>query len=87
MNFKGRLDLAPPVIDLRSLGCALVGSRIDYVIGVPVAAIAYQRGDHVINLFVSQAVKSGRGGRSRGYRASACGNGPGRISALWPSAI
>jgi anti-sigma factor RsiW len=60
--FNGRLDMAPPVIDLRSQGCALVGGRIDYVNGAPVAAIVYQRGDHVINLFVSQAVKSGRGG-------------------------
>jgi hypothetical protein len=60
--FIGRLDMAPPVIDLRSLGCALVGGRIDYVNGAPVAAIVYRRGDHVINLFVSQAVKSGGGG-------------------------
>jgi anti-sigma factor RsiW len=60
--FNGRLDRAPPVIDLRSQGCTLVGGRIDYVNGAPVAAIVYQRGDHVINLFVSQAVKSGGGG-------------------------
>jgi anti-sigma factor RsiW len=60
--FNGRLDMAPPVIDLRSLGCALAGGRIDYVNGTPVAAIVYRRGDHVINLFVSQAVKSGGDG-------------------------
>jgi anti-sigma factor RsiW len=60
--FNGRLDMAPPVIDLRALGCALVGGRIDYVNGTPVAAIVYRRGDHVINLFVSQAVKSGGDG-------------------------
>jgi anti-sigma factor RsiW len=60
--FNGRLGMAPPVIDLRSLGCALAGGRIDYVNGTPVAAIVYRRGDHVINLFVSQAVKSGGDG-------------------------
>ena len=60
--FNGRLDMAPPVIDLRALGCALVGGRVDYVNGAPVAAIVYRRGDHVINLFVSQAVKSGGDG-------------------------
>lgn len=59
--FNGRLDVAPPVIDLREQGFVLVGGRVDYVNGAPVAAIVYKRGDHVINLFVSQAVKSGRG--------------------------
>jgi anti-sigma factor RsiW len=72
--FNGRLDTAPPVIDLRALGCALVGGRIDYVNGAPVAAIVYRRGDHVINLFVSQAVKSG--GRRNGRE----GAGPQRMA-------
>ena len=60
--FNGRLDVAPPVIDLRQQGFTLIGGRVDYVNGAPVAAIVYQRGDHVINLFVSQAVRSGGGG-------------------------
>ena len=60
--FNGRLDVAPPVIDLRAQGFTLIGGRVDYVNGAPVAAIVYQRGDHVINLFVSQSVKSGHGG-------------------------
>jgi len=60
--FDGRLDVVPPVIDLRQQGFTLVGCRVDYVNGAPAAAIVYQRSDHVINLFVSQAVKSGNGG-------------------------
>lgn len=51
--FNGRIDVAPPVIDLKAQGFRLVGGRIDYVNGAPVAAIVYERGGHVINLFVS----------------------------------
>jgi anti-sigma factor RsiW len=50
--FNGRLDVAPPVVDLTAHGFMLVGGRLDYIAGKSVPAIVYRRRAHVINLFV-----------------------------------
>jgi anti-sigma factor RsiW len=50
--FNGKLDYSPPVPDLTQAGYTLVGGRVDILEQRSVAAIVYQHGKQVINLFI-----------------------------------
>jgi anti-sigma factor RsiW len=60
--FNGKLDVAPPVIDLTAQGFTLVGGRLDEIGGETAAAIVYRRRQHIINLFVSRRQGTARHG-------------------------
>jgi anti-sigma factor RsiW len=49
--FNGRVNLSPQVPRVDSAGFILVGGRLDYLDGRPVAAVVYSRRSHFINVY------------------------------------
>lgn len=67
--FQGKLDFAPPVIDLADEGFVLLGGRVEARHGRDVAVLVYQRRLHVIELFVWPAESVASAGGERAEQA------------------
>jgi anti-sigma factor RsiW len=49
---SSKLNFSPPVIDLSGQGFELLGGRVDYVDGQPLAVLVYKRRQHRIDVFL-----------------------------------
>jgi anti-sigma factor RsiW len=49
---SSRLDFSPPVHDIDEPASKLLGGRVDYINGRPVAALAYRNSGHMVDEFV-----------------------------------
>lgn len=71
--FNGRLDFAPPVVDLAAQGYPLAGGRLDYLDGRAVAVLVYRYRQHPIDLYIWPEDAPGAGPNAvvlKGYRVA-----------------
>ena len=65
--FDGRLDYAPPVRDFTAQGFPLIGARLDFAAGRPVAALVYRRDKHLIDVFIWPGDRATPAASAEGY--------------------
>jgi anti-sigma factor RsiW len=65
--FDGVLDYSPPVYDFAGRGYPLIGGRLEYLAGRPVATLVYGRRKHLISVLVWPSGRGASGG-SPGFR-------------------
>lgn len=63
--FNGKIDFAPPVVDLAAQGFRLEGGRLDYVGGHSAAVLVYRHGAHPINVYIWPAAGAAQAPRQR----------------------
>jgi anti-sigma factor RsiW len=75
--FQGRLDFTVTPTDLAAQGFVLAGGRVDYVAGVPTAAIVYRKQLHVMNVLCwpAAAAPPVRDASLRGFSIAAFSRG------------
>lgn len=62
--FAGHADVSPVVADFADQGYRLVGGRADYFEGHRAAAVVYEHGPHIINVFSWPGARRGLPGRT-----------------------
>jgi anti-sigma factor (TIGR02949 family) len=66
--FNGKLDFSPSVSEFAGRGYPLIGGRLEYLGGRPVAALVYGRRQHLINVFLWPASRGASAGPGEAAR-------------------